>query len=79
MYLYVFYCLCYVTDIYTYISEEQVAEERDPDRNEGGDIILDEIREDHWRDVAEEGDDKNKIHTLRWEVYVKYKEELIKR
>ena len=30
-------------------------------------------------DIAEEGDDKNKIHALRWEVYVKNKEELISR
>ena len=48
-----------------------MAEERDPDLNEEEDIILDEIREEHWRDVAEEGDDKKKIHELRWEVYVK--------
>ena len=30
MYLSVFF-LCYVTDIYTDMSEDQVAEERDPD------------------------------------------------
>ena len=41
--------------------------------------MLDAIREEHWRDVAEEGDDKKKICALRWEVYVKYKEELIKK
>ena len=40
---------------------------------------MDEIREEHWRDVSEEGDNKKKIHALRWEVYAKYKEELIKR
>ena len=79
MYLSVFFCLCYVTDIYTDMSEDQVAEERDPDLNEEEDIILDEIREEHWRDVAEEGDDKKNIHDLRWEVYVKYKEDLVKR
>ena len=33
IYLSVFYCLCYDTDIYTYILEDQVAEERDPDLN----------------------------------------------
>ena len=38
-----------------------------------------EIREDNCMDVAEEGDDKKKIHSLRWEVYVKDKEDLIKR
>ena len=48
-----------------------MAEERDPDLNEDEDIILDEIREEHHRDVAEEGDDKKKIHDLRLEVYIK--------
>ena len=66
MYLYVFYCLCYVKDISTDMSEDQVVEERDPDLNEEEDIRLDEIREEHWRDVAEEGDNKKKIYALRW-------------
>ena len=79
MYLSVFYCLCYDTYISTYMLEEQVVEERYPDLNEKEDIILDEIRKKNWRDVAEEGDDKKKIYTLRWEMYVKEKEELIKR
>ena len=52
MYLSVFYCLCYDTDISTYIPKEQVAEERDPDLNEMEDIRFDEIREDHWRDLS---------------------------
>ena len=56
-----------------------MAEERYPDPNEEEYIRLDEMMEEHWRDVAEEGEDKNKIHTLRWEVYVKEKEELKKR
>ena len=47
-----------------------MAEERDPYLNEEEDIRLDAIREDHWRDVAEEGDDKKNIHALRLEVYV---------
>ena len=68
MYLSVFYCLCYVTYISTDILEEQVEEERDPYLNEEEDIILDKIREEHWRDIAEEGDDKKRIHALRWEV-----------
>ena len=79
MYLSVFYCLCYDTDISTDMSEDQVAEERDPDLNEKEDIRLDEIWEDHWRDIAEGNDDKKKIHALRWELYVKEKEEMIKR
>ena len=79
MYLSVYYCLCYDTNISTDMSEYQVAEERDPDLNEKEDIKLNEIREDHWRDIAEEGDDKKNINALRWEVNVKEKEELINR
>ena len=74
-----FYCLCYAKDRYTYMSEDQVAEEIYPDLNEEEDIRLDVIKEEHWRDVAEEGDDKKNIYDLRWEVYVKEKEELINR
>ena len=43
MYLYVFYFLCYDNDIYTDISEDQVAEERDLDLNEKEDIRFDKI------------------------------------
>ena len=42
-----------------------MAEERYQDLNEEEDIILDGIREEHWRDVSEKGDDKKKIHALR--------------
>ena len=59
-----FYCLYYEMDISTYISEDQVSEERNPDLNEVEDIRMDEIRDEHWRDVSEEGDDKKKVHTL---------------
>ena len=38
-----------------------------------------EIRDKNWRDVSEEGDNKKNIHDLRWDVYVKDKEKLIKR
>ena len=68
MYLSVFYCLCYVKDISTDMSWDKVSEERGPDPNGEEDIRLDEIREDHWRDVSEEDYDKKKIHSLRWEV-----------
>ena len=44
MFLSVFYCLCCVKDISTDMSEDQVAEERDPDLNEEEDIRLDTIR-----------------------------------
>ena len=40
-------------DVYTYISEDQVPEERYPDLNEKEDIRMDKIREEHWRDVSE--------------------------
>ena len=56
-----------------------MAEKRDPDLNKKEEISLDEIREEYWRVIAEEGDGKKKIHALKWEVYVKDKEELIKR
>ena len=79
MYLFIFYFLFYDTDLTTYYSEEQVVEERDPDHDEMDDIRFDEIREDHQRDLAEESNDKKKIHALRWCVYVKEKEEIITR
>ena len=71
MYLSLFYYLCCVTDISTYMLEDQVAEDRDPYLNEEEDIRLGAIREEHWRGVAGKGDNKKKIHVLRWEVYAK--------
>ena len=53
VYFSVFYCFCYDKDISTHMSENQVAEERDPYLNEEEDIRLDEIREYHWRNVSE--------------------------
>ena len=78
VYLYVFYCFCSEMDVYTDMSEYQVSEERDQDLNEEEDIIMDGIRDDNWSDVAEEGAYKKKIHSLRWEIYVKEEKELIK-
>ena len=77
MYLSVFYCLCYDTNLTTDYSEEQVVEERDPDLDEMDDIKFDEIWEDNWRDLAEESNNKKKIHALRWCVYVKENEVII--
>ena len=79
VYLSVFYCLCYVKDVSTDMLEEQVAEERDPDLNEEENIRLDAIREEHWRYVAEGDYDKKNIFSLRWEVCIEEKEELINR
>ena len=73
VYLSLFYCLCYDTNISTDISEEQVVEERYPDLNEMEDLRFDKIWEDHWRDLAEENDDKKKIHALIRNVYIKDK------
>ena len=66
MCLSVFYCLCYEMDISTYMSEEQVLDKIYMDLNEEEDIRMDEIRYKHCMDVAEEGGDKKKIHSLRW-------------
>ena len=44
MYLSVFYCLCYEMDIFTYMSEDQVSEERYLELNEEEDIRLYAIR-----------------------------------
>ena len=79
MYLSLFYWLCYVKYMSTYLLGEHVSEERDPNSNNEEDIIMDETRDNHWRVVSEEDDDKKKIHALRWEVYVKNKDKLIKR
>ena len=43
------------------------------------DIRFDIIWEDNWGDLAEENNNKKKIHALIWNVYVKEKEELITR
>ena len=66
MYLPVLYCLCYDTDITTDYSQEQVVEQINPDLNEMEDIRFDKIWEDHWRDLAEESNNKKKIHELIW-------------
>ena len=42
-----------------------MTEEIDPDLNEEKDIRMGAIREEDWRYIAEEGDDKKKIHALR--------------
>ena len=38
MYLSMFYCLCYFKEIYTYMSEEKILEEKDTDLN-GEEVI----------------------------------------
>ena len=53
-----------------------MVEERDPELDDMEDVRFDKIWEDHWRDLAEESNDKKNIHALRWCVYVKEKEGL---
>ena len=43
-----------------------MSEDRDINLDEEEDIILDSIREEHWKDVAEEGEYKKNIRALRW-------------
>ena len=40
---------------------------------------MSDSRWENWRDVAKDDQDGSDIHTLRWDVYTKYKEDLIKR
>ena len=48
-------------------------EDGEPDLNEEEDIIMAYIREEHWGYVADNGEDKSAIHSLRWYIYKKYK------
>ena len=45
--------------------------ERDPDLYEEGDIEMTEIREENWRGVAEDDEDRINISALMWVVYTK--------
>ena len=53
MYFSVFYCFYYVKDKSTDMLEDQVLEQRYLDLNEEEDIILDTMREENCRDIAE--------------------------
>ena len=79
VYFSVFYCLCYVKEISTDMLEKMVSEEIYPDLNEEEDIRMEDSREEHWRYFTEDGEDKNKINALRWDVYTRDKEEVRKR
>ena len=43
-----------------------MSEDRDTDLDKEEDIRMDKIRDKHWRDVAEEGYNRQKMHDLRW-------------
>ena len=49
-------------------------EERDPDLNEDEDIIMEDSREEQWRDVSGDDEYKSEILNLRWDVYTIDKE-----
>ena len=46
-------------------------EERYTNLNEEEDIRMKYSREYHWRNVAEDDEDKSKIHVLGWDLYTK--------
>ena len=46
-----------------------MSKERYPDLNENEDIIMDDTREEHWRDVAKDSKDKSNILYLRLDLY----------
>ena len=59
--------------------EGKVLEERDPYLEEEEDIGIQYSREEHRRDASEKNDEeKSKVNVLRFDVYMKQKEELIK-
>ena len=58
---------------------EEVSEESDLDLIEEEDTTMEDIREEHWRDVDEYCEDKKNIYSLRWAIYTRYKENLTKR
>ena len=48
-------------------------DKRDPELNDNEDIIMEVNREEHWRYVADNGEDNSKIRALRWDVYTREK------
>ena len=67
-----FYWLCYVKKMSTDMLEEQVSQEGESDVNQDGDIRMEDSWEEYWKYVADDGEDKKKIHALRWDVYTRY-------
>ena len=76
MYLSVFYCLYFVNKRPTYMLDEQVVDERGPQLEMEEDIRILDNRQEHWEEVFEDNNEnRSKVHALRWEVSMKYKEE----
>ena len=53
------------------ILEENLSEEIDPDLNEDEDIIMEDSREKHWRDVDKDGEDNSSMHSMGWGFYTR--------
>ena len=54
--------------------------ERDPELEWGDDFRVSTDREENWKEIEEDDSEyRGKVHALRWEVYMKDNEELIKR
>ena len=51
--------------------EGQVLEEWYTDLNYEENTRISDSREEHLRDVAEDGEDRSKIRALRWDVYTR--------
>ena len=50
-----------------------MSDKRYPNLNEEEDIRMEDSREEHWRDVAYDGEDKSKIYAMIWDVYTREK------
>ena len=74
MYFSVSYCSCYVKETSTDMLEEKVLEDIDPDLNEEEGIGIEDSKEEHWRDVPENGEDRKNMF---WEIYTREKKEFI--
>ena len=74
--VFIFSCfiVCVMLRIYYRICWRNRCRKRYPDTNEEEDIRMRNSREEHWRDVAEDGKDKNNIYALGWYFYTIEKE-----
>ena len=60
--------------------EGQKSREIYPDLKVDEDIMISNDRGQHWKDFLEDNhEDKEKYHALSWEVYIKDKQDFIKR
>ena len=60
--------------------EDKLREEGDPDFELEGRFIFPDDRKNQWKGViVEKNKDRQKVHALGWDLYIKYKECLTKR